>query len=181
MSNKNKNKQTIVTESPIPAQTATAETPVINAEEGTDAVGEEPAKPETGLIITPQGEIETAKTDLPVLFVPENALAVVEFDNEQTTTADEQVEQVKAYVRGKICRAFGLTMVEHREVKAGGLKMNGNKTVLKLPAVNFHPNGTPLETPNEYFNRCKPVIGRWLNLSLFNANQINNVLLQQIG
>ncbi len=86
--------------------------------------------------------------------------------------AEDQIAAVRAFIRSKILKQFGVNGIGGQNVSTANLGFNadGVSTSLKLPKVTRNINGEIVETLEGYHKRCLPAIRTWFKDSIHNAH-----------
>jgi hypothetical protein len=181
MSNRNKNRQTVVVDTTNAAQPEITNVETTTLETTTETMVEEPP-----VIETPAVETTTETlVDNPERGVSTDLLSIVpghvrkmEFNNVESTEAEGQLEAVRGFVRSRLLKQFGVNEVRGLEVKGGNLLMNGIGTAMKLPKIIRNDRGHIAESLTGYYNRCKPQIALWLMDSVKNSEITVDMIME---
>lgn len=99
------------------------------------------------------------------------ALKLVHMGDVVVTAPDEQVQVLRAYIRNKVLKQFGIQSVNKTLVSALPVGFNDSnvQTALKLPKPHVNLAGDYVESLPAYYTRVLPVVQQWLRNSLFNS------------
>ena len=109
------------------------------------------------------------ETGMAIAALPEKTILYV--NDTLIENTDDQVAAIRAYLRAKLLKQFGVSSINGENVSAMPLAMGAGRvaTSLKLPKVTTNPAGEIIETLAAYHQRCLPAIRLWFKNSIHNS------------
>lgn len=96
---------------------------------------------------------------------------IVNYGDAVIDTPEEQLAAVRAYIRAKVLKQYGVVGINNQTVSQLPIGFNGQnvQTALRLPKVKTDAAGVLNENIKTYYARVLPDIAKWFKNALFNS------------